>query len=570
MCEDMPRHRSQGMRTQPPQGPHTRSLTGKSCKWILLAVALAAQQSAAESAGERIAQRGADHPGAVACASCHAEDGGGNEQAGFPRLAGLDAVYIENQLHAYQKGNRKNPVMGGMAAPLTARDIKDVAGYYAGLDPVSHAQAPAAISTATGEQLARYGDMPERGLPACFQCHGPGGVGVGKSFPPLAGQPYSYLLAQLKAWQSGARAGESLGLMQAVAGKLTDAEAKSAAAYLATQPLANAEQSASRPDAGKLPGSDTKLPATASDGAGSVVPSDQGTVEPGRTPGAAGYFQPPLRGAWPEGKMGDMIRLGEAMFSATDTHPVSARYVGNRQVCSGCHLDAGRLANSAPLWASWVAYPAYRKKNDKVNTFIERVQGCFTYSMNARGSAAGHAPAADSDVMLGLVSYAYWLASGAPTGDQRLPGRGFMLLAEPAAGFAPERGASVYADNCALCHGEHGEGQFASGQVVFPPLWGPDAYNWGAGMHRISTAAAFIKLNMPLGLADPVRQKALLSDQEAWDVAAWMNSQERPQDPRFNGDLAETTARFHGGKYDYYGKLKQPDGRLLGEGAPLR
>jgi len=62
----------------------------------------------------------------------------------------------------------------------------------------------------------------------------------------------------------------------------------------------------------------------------------------------------------------------------------------------------------------------------------------------------------------------------------------------------------------------------------------------------------------------------LLSDQEAWDVAAWMNSQERPQDPRFSGDLAQTTKQFHGSKYDYYGKRKKLGGRLLGEDAPVR
>jgi thiosulfate dehydrogenase len=105
---------------------------------------------------------------------------------------------------------------------------------------------------------------------------------------------------------------------------------------------------------------------------------------------------------------------------------------------------------------------------------------------------------------------------------------------------------------------------------VFPPLWGPHSYNWGAGMHSVKTAAAFVRLNMPFGLADPAREKALLSDQEAWDVAAFLNSQERPQDPRFKGNLAETTKKFHGGKYDYYGKLKKPDGKLLGDGAPVK
>ncbi len=61
-----------------------------------------------------------------------------------------------------------------------------------------------------------------------------------------------------------------------------------------------------------------------------------------------------------------------------------------------------------------------------------------------------------------------------------------------------------------------------------------------------------------------------MTDQEAWDVAAYMNAQERPQDPRFTGNLAETTKEFHDSKYDYYGKLKKPDGQLLGEGSPIR
>ena len=161
--------------------PAWRRLTGNP-GGMLLAAMLVVTSAAAETAGERIASKGASQPGAVACASCHGPDGGGNEQAGFPRLAGLDAAYIESQLRAYQQGQRKNPVMAGMAAPLTDQDIKDVATYYAALTPVSHAQPPDAAATAAGEQLASYGDMANRGLPGCFQCHGPGGLGVGASF----------------------------------------------------------------------------------------------------------------------------------------------------------------------------------------------------------------------------------------------------------------------------------------------------------------------------------------------------------------------------------------------------
>ena len=112
--------------------PARRRLTGNP-GGMLLAAMLVVTSAAAETAGERIASKGASQPGAVACASCHGPDGGGNEQSGFPRLAGLDAAYIESQLRAYQQGQRKNPVMAGMAAPLTDQDIKDVAVYYAAL-----------------------------------------------------------------------------------------------------------------------------------------------------------------------------------------------------------------------------------------------------------------------------------------------------------------------------------------------------------------------------------------------------------------------------------------------------
>jgi thiosulfate dehydrogenase len=135
-----------------------------------------------------------------------------------------------------------------------------------------------------------------------------------------------------------------------------------------------------------------------------------------------------------------MARQGEAIFLHTYNHPVSAKYVGNKQSCENCHLDAGRLANSSPMWASWVAYPAYRKKSKMVNTRIERIQGCFKYSMNAQGSKVGYPPSAEGDTIVSLVSYFYWLATAAPTGDQRMPGRGYPRLSETPKGFDPERG----------------------------------------------------------------------------------------------------------------------------------
>jgi len=266
------------------------------------------------------------------------------------------------------------------------------------------------------------------------------------------------------------------------------------------------------------------------------------------SPVAEPAFTPPPAAAIPAGPLGDEIRLGRAIFTDTGEH--AHEYVGNRLSCSNCHLDAGRLANSAPLWGAWGVYPQYRKKNGRVNSFGERLQGCFRFSMN------GKAPPLDSDVIVALETYAWWLSKGAPTGV-KLAGAGY-----PKEGFKPPqppdyaRGAAVYAKNCALCHGADGQGQQADGRDVFPPLWGAQSFNWGAGMHQLDNAAAFIKANMPFS------RGGTLSDQDAWDVAMYMDAHERPQDPRYAGDVAATRAKYHDTPMSLYGTVV--DGHLLG------
>jgi thiosulfate dehydrogenase len=223
------------------------------------------------------------------------------------------------------------------------------------------------------------------------------------------------------------------------------------------------------------------------------------------------YHLPPSLDALPADKFGGLVRLGYAIVS--DTPKYAGRYVGNGLSCRNCHLDNGRKPNAAPFWAAWGVYPAWRAKNNRVNSFELRVQECFRYALN------GTPPAPAALELQAISAYAYWLAQGVPVG-QELPGRGFPLLAKTGQDPSPDRGRQVYIRACASCHGADGEGKEA-----VPPVWGMRSFNKGAGMHHVPTAAAFIKANMPLGTPT-------LSDQEALDAAAYINAQVRPMDPR--------------------------------------
>jgi thiosulfate dehydrogenase len=261
-------------------------------------------------------------------------------------------------------------------------------------------------------------------------------------------------------------------------------------------------------------------------------------------------FEPPPDSAIPAGKLGDMVRLGGQIFRDPATY--APQFVGNRLRCSNCHLDAGRQAGASPMWAAYTAYPAYRSKNGHVNSFEERLQGCFRFSMN------GKSPKLGDPVLVALESYSYFLAKGLPTGENA-QGRGFPALPKPLSPGDYARGAQVYAEQCAACHGVDGAGQSSDGKVVFPALWGPQSFNWGAGMGSIKNAAEFIHANMPLGMGGS------LTVQQAWDVATYIDSQVRPQDPRFAGSVEETRQKHHDTPFSMYGKMV--DGAVLGDPA---
>lgn len=217
-------------------------------------------------AGKALATNG--RGAVVACSACHAASGEGNMQAGFPRLAGLDAGYLFKQLQDFARelppsgiavepiardysktpriysdktvftpGVRQDDVMSSLARLLSDDDKRNLAAYYASLGFTAQPVKAEFETLERGQELALRGKA-EYGLPACASCHAPDGEGFGSDFPPLAGQPPQYLVEQINRWQRGQRDNDAMGLMKAVAEQLTDADKSNVAAYYANRSLA--------------------------------------------------------------------------------------------------------------------------------------------------------------------------------------------------------------------------------------------------------------------------------------------------------------------------------------------
>lgn len=180
--------------------------------------------------GRQIATHGTA-AGVPACTSCHGAHGEG--VGTFPRLAATGRPYLAEQLDAFANGSRQNPIMQPFAQKLTPAERTAVATYFASLPaPATAGDAETPTPADAGAWLATRGRWADQ-VPACDQCHGPGGRGVGANFPPLARQPAEYLAAQLKAWRADGRPAGPLGLMPAIARRLTDADVASVTSYYA-------------------------------------------------------------------------------------------------------------------------------------------------------------------------------------------------------------------------------------------------------------------------------------------------------------------------------------------------
>jgi thiosulfate dehydrogenase len=248
----------------------------------------------------------------------------------------------------------------------------------------------------------------------------------------------------------------------------------------------------------------------------------------------------PNADALPAGIAKDTVLYGRRLFTETysivgpEVRDASMRYAGNNLSCQSCHLKGGAQKFAIPMIGVYGVFPLYIGREDEVRTLEERIEGCMERSMNGRVLPIG------GKEMKALVAYIQFLSTGVPVGKS-LDGRGSPNLPLLTRAADPKHGAQVYEKNCSLCHQTDGQGQRKgpSGDAkgyLYPPLWGPDSFNDGAGMHRVLTAARFIKARMPLGEAN-------LTDDQAFDVAAFINVQPRPSMPNLERDYPDRSTK---------------------------
>ena len=230
-------------------------------------------------------------------------------------------------------------------------------------------------------------------------------------------------------------------------------------------------------------------------------------------------------------RLADMLKAANAeqlvrgMRLNLETKDLLPNHVGDQLNCTSCHLNAGTVADGSPYVGVSAFFPSYGARAGKVITLEERINGCFRRSMNGKPLAK------DSPDLKAMVAYFDWMKRETKPED-KVPGRGVGKIDKSIVPNS-DNGRKVYADQCAICHGENGEGlRNAAGKMVYPPLWGDESFNIGAGMARTYTAAAFVKRNMPIGFHGqfPLGQGGL-SDQEAVDVAEYFSHQPRPDFP---------------------------------------
>ena len=208
----------------------------------------------------------------------------------------------------------------------------------------------------------------------------------------------------------------------------------------------------------------------------------------------------------------------------------TAQYIGfngsvmkntSGQNCQNCYLKAGTQPYRNNLLGVAANYPQIRKRSAKITDIVGRVNGCLQRSLN------GHALDSTNREMRAMVAYIKWIGQDAPKGS-KMPQIAFLKRAAD-----PLKGQMIYNEKCESCHQAYGQGVMANDGRTFtyPPLWGKYAYNDGAGLFRNSKFAGFVRYNMSFGTT---YERPQLTDEEAWDLAAFVNSQIRPEKDKIN------------------------------------
>jgi len=223
-------------------------------------------------------------------------------------------------------------------------------------------------------------------------------------------------------------------------------------------------------------------------------------------PGSAAW-KPPNFASIPYGPHGDSIRRGALLFNETPLY--ASQYTPSKMSCTSCHAEGGIQPYASPMVGLPPLFPMFNERAGHMITMKDRIQECFVRSEN--GTPLSYTGLE----MQALVDYITWLSEPQPN-RRRFIGRGLIKL--PALTPDPQHGAQIFAAQCSGCHGADGQGRLPQ----FPPLWGPQSFNDGAGMNTLPKLAAFIQHNMPQN------RMGILSPQDAYDVAGFVHAQLRP------------------------------------------
>jgi cytochrome c553 len=164
------------------------------------------------------------------CQGCHGADGNSKDEQ-IPKLAGQYDVYIIKQMRNYQEGSRSHEIMNGMAAPLSDKDLADIAAYFAD-QPIMKGNATK--PNKTGEQIFLHGNIGEMVM-TCAYCHGHTGKGIDPStgmYPVIGGQNKAYLLKQLRDFREDDRINSPNAAMNKTLKALSNSELEALAEYI--------------------------------------------------------------------------------------------------------------------------------------------------------------------------------------------------------------------------------------------------------------------------------------------------------------------------------------------------